>query len=460
MYDCGLEFATRKTTTPVYLVCAQNHKQWLKAQHKLTRAWLKNTAFKPDPGETRLIPDEAGGLRAVVAGVDVEDATFCAAALPDLLPPGLYRLYAPDLDLDLGQAEIGWALASYRFDRYKKLDRAEARLRLNPSSNRSRVENTVAAIFLTRDLINTAAEDLMPKALFMAFKKMGGPFGAKVSQFVGKALLKENFPAIHAVGRASPHAPRLIELNWGAPDHPRITLVGKGVCFDSGGLNIKPATGMRLMKKDMGGAAIVAGLARLIMSSDLPVRLRVLIPAVENAVAANAYRPGDVVTTRKGISVEIDNTDAEGRMVLADALAYAEEGEPDLVMDFATLTGAARVALGTDLPGYFTRDQAVAAELERAAGSEQDPIWRLPLHKPYRPLLESRVADILNCAASPYGGAIAAGLFLGEFVSEKTPWLHFDLMGWNNRAQPGRPEGGEAMTLRAVFRFLQARYGG
>ncbi len=458
MYDCGLEFATRKSTIPIHLVCAKSYPQWRARQSKPIRAWLKNTAFKPRPGENRLLPNRAGGLQAVVAGVDPEDSLYCAAALPDSLPASLYQLTTTNPDMEVADAEIGWALSSYRFDNYKKTNGPRPRLSVNRHTHRSRVRNIVSAIYLTRNLINTPAQDLMPKALFEALKILGETFDAKVTQVVGDALLKKNFPAIHAVGRASVHAPRLIELNWGSPKHPRITLIGKGVCFDSGGLNLKPSSGMRLMKKDMGGAALAAGLGRMIMSAGLPVQLRILIPAVENAIAGNAYRPGDIVSTRKGLSVEIDNTDAEGRMILADALAFAEEGKPELIIDFATLTGAARSALGTELPGFFTRDDATATALEQASRLERDPIWRLPLHSPYRSLLDSRLADMLNSAASPFAGAITAGLFLGEFVSEKTPWIHFDLMAWNTRALPGRPEGGEALALRAVYRYLQDRY--
>ena len=320
-----------------------------------------------------------------------------------------------------------------------------------------RVRGQVAGIYRVRDLVNTPAEDMMPEHLSDAVKTMAGEFNAKVAEIVGDALLKKNFPAIHAVGRAASHAPRLIDLRWGKSNHPKLTLVGKGVCFDSGGLDLKPASGMRLMKKDMGGAAHAIGLAHMIMSAGLPVRLRMLVPAVENAVSGNAYRPGDVVTSRKGLSIEIDNTDAEGRVILCDALTEAAAETPDLVIDFATLTGAARVALGTDLPAMFCNHDQVAQGLADSAASVHDPVWRLPLYRPYRELIDSPIADIVN-SGGPYGGAITAALFLQDFVPAATPWVHFDLMAWNLRSRPGRPEGGEAMGLRAILDYLRVRY--
>jgi leucyl aminopeptidase len=317
----------------------------------------------------------------------------------------------------------------------------------------------VAGLFRVRDLVNTPAEDMMPEHLAEAVRAMAHEFDARVREVVGDALLKRNFPAIHAVGRAASHAPRLIDLSWGATNHPRLTLVGKGVCFDSGGLDLKTTGGMRLMKKDMGGAAHAIGLAHMIMSAGLPVRLRLLVPAVENAVAGNAYRPGDVLASRKGLTIEIDNTDAEGRVILCDALAEAAGDSPELIIDFATLTGAARVALGTDLPAMFCNHDGVAKALAASALEVHDPLWRLPLHRPYRELIDSRIADIANSGTGPYGGAITAALFLQDFVPQSIPWVHFDLMAWNLRSRPGRPEGGEAMALRAVFDYLQNRYG-
>ncbi len=317
----------------------------------------------------------------------------------------------------------------------------------------------VAGLYQVRDLVNTPAEDMNPEHLAAAVRDTARAFGARVREIAGDALLARNFPAIHAVGRAASHAPRLIDLRWGRSTHPKITLVGKGVCFDSGGLDLKTASGMRLMKKDMGGAAHALGLAHMIMRARLPVRLRLLIPAVENAVAGNAYRPGDVLASRKGLSIEIDNTDAEGRVILCDALTEAAAESPELIIDFATLTGAARVALGTDLPAMFCNRDEVAQCLADSASAVRDPVWRLPLHRPYRELIDSRIADIANSASGPYAGAITAALFLEDFVSADTPWIHFDLMAWNIRSRPGRPEGGEAMGLRAVFDYLHKRYG-
>jgi leucyl aminopeptidase len=300
----------------------------------------------------------------------------------------------------------------------------------------------------------------MPEHLADTMIVLGKEFGARVEQVVGDALLEQNFPAIHAVGRASVHAPRLLDLRWGEEGNPRLTLVGKGVCFDSGGLDLKSANGMRLMKKDMGGAAHALGLARLIMSTGLPVRLRVLVAAVENAVAGNALRPGDVIRSRKGLTIEIDNTDAEGRLILCDALAEGAIEQPELLIDFATLTGAARVALGTEVPALFSNSDELAAGLLAAAEAQQDPLWRLPLYNPYREMLDSKIADIANAANAPYAGAITAALFLREFVPEETAWAHVDVMAWNTRSRPARPEGGEAMGIRAVSHYLRQRFGG
>ncbi len=299
----------------------------------------------------------------------------------------------------------------------------------------------------------------MPGQLADAIMAVAREFGATVTQIVGDDLLTQNYPTVHTVGRASRNALRLIDLRWGNSNHPKVTLVGKGVCFDSGGLDIKPASGMRMMKKDMGGAAHALGVARMVMQSDLPVSLRLLVPAVENAVSGHSFRPGDVITSRKGITIEVDNTDAEGRLILCDALAEGRSEAPEVMIDFATLTGAARVALGTDLPAMFTNSDAMANGLLSAAEAAQDPVWRMPLHRPYRTMLDSKVADIANAASVPFGGAITAALFLQEFVEEGTDWAHFDIMAWNRSTQPGRPEGGEAMGMRAVYAYLQKRFG-
>ncbi|MCZ6853211.1 MAG: leucyl aminopeptidase family protein, partial [Gammaproteobacteria bacterium] len=354
---------------------------------------------------------------------------------------------------------LGWALGAYRFDRYKSNDEEPAQLLLSGDHNAERLTNAEAAITLTRDLINTPAGDMLPTALAAEAQQVADANGATCRITVGDDLLAQNFNAIHAVGRASSDAPRLIDIDWGREGDPLVILVGKGVCFDSGGLDIKSAAGMRTMKKDMGGAAHVLGLAQLIMSEQLPLRLRVLVPAVENAIAGNAYRPGDVLQTRNGITVEIDNTDAEGRLVLCDALALAAEDQPELIIDYSTLTGSARSAVGAEISAMFSNNDEIAQDIYRAGVASDDPIWRLPLHQPYTHLLESKVADTVNSASSPYGGAITAALFLQKFVAT-IPWVHFDIMAFNNRHRPGRPIGGEAMGVRAVFSYLQERYGG
>jgi leucyl aminopeptidase len=358
----------------------------------------------------------------------------------------------------LERALVGWGLGAYQFTRYRTEVQPSARLAIPQKCSAAAVQNQVEAIYLIRDLINTPAEDMMPEQLADAMARLAREFGGELQQMVGEELLANNFPAIHAVGRASQRAPRLIDLRWGDESHPKLTLVGKGVCFDSGGLDLKSAKGMRLMKKDMGGAAHAIGLARLVMTAALPVRLRVVVPAVENAVSGNALRPGDIIRTRKGLTVEIDNTDAEGRLILCDALAEGGREKPDLMLDFATLTGAARTALGTDIPAVFCPEDAIASRLLASAEREQDPLWRLPLYQPYRALLESKIADLVNASDSPYAGAITAALFLREFVPEETSWAHFDMMAWNLASRPGRPEGGEAMGIRATFGYLVERF--
>lgn len=360
---------------------------------------------------------------------------------------------------DATMAAVGWGLGTYRYQRYKRNGNGHASLVWPANADRTRAEHLIEAHTLVRDLINTPTEDMGPDALAANVKQVARAFGAKVQVIVGADLLRRNFPAIHAVGRAAAREPRLIDLRWGPADAPKLTLVGKGVCFDSGGLDIKPASGMRWMKKDMGGAATALGLAQLIMASQLRVRLRVLIPAVENAIAGNAYRPGDVIRTRKGLSVEIGNTDAEGRVILCDALALADEEAPELLLDFATLTGAARVALGPELAALFTDDDQLAEDVTRFGSSHDDPVWRLPLWAPYRRMIDSKFADITNSSDSGFGGAITAALFLKEFVTRSQAWAHFDLFAWNNSDKPGRPYGGEAMTMRALFGLLEDRYG-
>ena len=329
---------------------------------------------------------------------------------------------------------------------------------LAPECDAAEVVRQVNAVGIARDLVNTPAQDMMPIKLSAAVEELARQHDAQFNVIEGDALLDQNYPAIHAVGRASVHAPRLIDLRWGDSNHPKVTLVGKGVCFDSGGLDLKPSKGMRLMKKDMGGAAHAIAIAALVMDAGLPVRLRLLVPAVENAVSGNAYRPGDILGTRAGLSVEIDNTDAEGRLILCDALHEAASESPEVLMDFATLTGAARVAVGTELAAMFCNDEEMAAQLRLTSVSHYDEVWRLPLHADYRDMIESKFADLVNSPSSPYGGAITAALFLQAFVPNQPCWAHFDIMAWNVRSRPGRPEGGEAMGVRAVYRYLADRF--
>jgi leucyl aminopeptidase len=456
----GLTQRPRRAPIDIVPVASDDFQRWLKGCDARLRRWVKSSDFRADPASHRLVATRDGRLESVLAGIGSLDDPFALGHLPAELPAGNYRIAADWPEDRLERAAIGWALGAYQFTRYKKRDPLRAKLVVDSAARLRRARAQVAGLYRVRDLVNTPAEDMMPEHLADAIKSMAKPFKASVREVVGDALLEKNFPAIHAVGRAASHAPRLIDLRWGKKNHPKVTLVGKGVCFDSGGLDLKTASGMRLMKKDMGGAAHAIGLAYMIMSAGLPVRLRVLVPAVENAVAGNAYRPGDVLTSRQGITIEIDNTDAEGRIVLCDALTEAAAESPEIIVDFATLTGAARVALGTDLPAMFCNRDDVANALAESAERVHDPLWRMPLHRPYRELIDSRIADIANSSGAPYGGAITAALFLQDFVPAETPWVHFDLMAWNLRARPGRPEGGEAMGLRALLDYLGTRYAG
>ena len=422
------------------------------------RRWLEANAFRAQRGRVCLVPDDDGDLACVVAAAPEGVGPFGLAHLPAHLPPGTYHFQARWTREQFENASLGFALACYRFDRYKQREAPGVQLAVDSSCRLERLRNLADSIHLVRDLINTPAEDMMPGDLSRAVRVLADESGARFSEIAGKDLLSKGFPAVHTVGRASVHPPRVIELGWGEPANPELVIAGKGVCFDSGGLDLKSAQHMRLMKKDMGGAAHAIGIARMIMREELPVRLRLMIAAVENAVSANAFRPGDIIRARNGMSIEIDNTDAEGRVILSDVLAAASEGRPALIMDFATLTGAARVALGTDLPAMFSNDDEVADSLARASCETRDPLWRLPLHPDYEELIDSPIADVVNAGSTPFGGAITAALFLQRFVAHGVPWAHFDLMAWNARGQPGRPEGGEAMGLRAVHRYLETRW--
>jgi leucyl aminopeptidase len=426
-------------------------------------AWLAATGFTGEAGKTALVPGTEGQLAMVVQGVSADEPLWALAGLPDSLPEGTYRL-GFDSESLFGKGAgtrlaLGWALGSYVFSRYKAPKRKFAQLVWPESADRAAVAGLAEGLTLARDLINTPTEDMGPAELAGAATKLAERHGAKIKLIVGDELLAQNYPTIHAVGRASDRAPRLIDITWGKETAPKLTLVGKGVCFDTGGLDIKPASGMKMMKKDMGGSATVLGLAHAIMASGLDVRLRVLVPAVENSISGNAFRPMDVFKTRKGLTVEIGNTDAEGRLILCDALAEAVTEEPALLIDMATLTGAARVALGPELPVMFSNDDTVAAELLAAGTAEGDPLWRLPLWKPYRKYLDSKVADINTASDSGFAGAITAALYLQEFVGTKVPWIHIDTFAWNQSTRAGRPEGGEGLALRALFHLVQKRFG-
>ena len=439
---------------PLHLLDRDGYGAWRSAQPAAVSAWLDAQDFQPAPGSVALLPGEGGIAGAIVGIGDPLDPCSYAHA-PTALPSGAW---APAADLapeQLAALQLGWGLGSYRFERYKNPPRAPARLRL-PQLDGEALD-VLLATMRVRDWVNTPTQDMGPQHLEAIARELAAEHGAHVEVVAGESLLAHNFPAIHAVGRASHRTPRLIELRWGDPSHPHVVLVGRGVCFDTGGLDIKPADGMRNMKKDMGGAAHALALAALVMSRKLPVRLSLLVPAVENAIGPDAFRPGEVIATRAGVSVEIDNTDAEGRVILCDALTYAGEQKPALIVDFATLTGAARIALGPDLPALFANDDALAADWIASGERTRDPVWRMPLWRPYLRYLTSNVADLAN-AGSRMAGAVTAALYLERFVPAGTAWAHLDTYAWNDSARPGRPAGGEALALRSAYAMLKARY--
>lgn len=430
---------------------------WAQSQPSLVRSWLQATNFVPEPGSTALIPAEDGLACVLVMTGDGNDP-FRFAPLAFGLLPGTYQVEGTLSPETATAVALGWALGAYRFTRYRKADRAPSTLVWPEGADRATVRAMAEATYMTRDLINIPAEDMGPAHLARAAEQLAAEHEARVSLIVGDDLLTNNYPMIHAVGRGSSRPPILIDLNWGDRSAPKVTLVGKGVCFDSGGYDLKPAASMLMMKKDMGGAAQVLGLAQMIMAAALPIRLRVLVPAVENMVAGNAFKPMDVLTSRRGLTVEIGNTDAEGRLVLADALAEAADDDPEMILDFATLTGAARVALGTDLPALFCNDDRLADDILAASRANHDPLWRMPLFAAYAGKLKSGIADLSNMGDGPAGGAITAALFMERFLKPGTPWAHIDLMAWNVADRPGRPRGGEAQGIRAVFGMLAKRY--
>jgi leucyl aminopeptidase len=452
-------FIVRGTSAaiPIWFVTATNYPDVRKSLGTEAASFAEAAGFEPKPGRLLLLPGKKG-LGGVLFGLEGADETkdpFLPGRLPQQLPEGVYRFANAPHDARL--AALAFALGTYRFTRYRKSDARAVKLDLPQSIDHDELAHIVEAVTLARDLINTPANDMGPAQLEQAARKLAARHSATINAIVGDELLAQNFPLIHAVGRAAEGAPRLIDMAWGDAKHPRVTLVGKGVCFDTGGLDIKPDAAMLNMKKDMGGAATALALAHMIMARGLKVRLRVLIPAVENAIAGSSFRPRDIYTSRKGVTVEIGNTDAEGRLILADALTLADEDKPELVVDFATLTGAARVALGPDVPAFFTDDDELAGALMDCARAENDPLWRLPLWRPYETMLESKIADINNVGGSQ-GGAITAALFMRRFVTAKS-WLHIDVFAWTPTAKAGRPEGGECQAARALYALLTARYG-
>jgi len=444
----------------IHLVDKGSFEAWAKGRSPEDRALIEAHRFDGKTGFAFVLLPRGNGFELVSAVKNAAELSpWCLAKLAESLPEGTYRLVSGEP----GKAALGWLLAQHRFDAYRsKSDEAERGPRVLVTAEPAKIEETVRlaeATALVRDLVNTPAADLGPAEIEQAVRDQAARLGAKVQVTSGEALA-EGYPLITAVGAAATEerAPRLVELEWGDPSHPRLAIIGKGVCFDSGGLDLKPASGMRIMKKDMGGAAHALALATLIIAGKVPVRLHLLIPAVENAVSGAAYRPGDIVRSRKGLTVEIDNTDAEGRLILADALAKAVEGEPELIVDFATLTGAARIALGPDLPATFANRDDLAAELEAAARDVEDPLWRMPLWDPYDEMLKSDIADLANSSSSPMAGTITAAMFLKRFVPDEIAWAHLDTWAWRDPARPGRPKGGEALGLRAVFELLRRRY--
>ena len=457
-YDDLIQPDNGQPATPIHIIDKSGFAGWLAAQADAVRTAVKAQKFEGSANDIAILPGDKPGEWAVVAGVTDASAlgVWNLAKASDILPEGSYRL----LDAEAGDAMLGWVLGQYRYHEYlsePKVIGARVLLVREPG----KIHNIVLqarATALVRDLVNRPAGDFGPDALETEAKRIAKAHKAEVTVTAGEAL-EAGYPLIHAVGRAAAreHAPRLIELEWGDPRHPRIAIVGKGITFDSGGLDIKPASGMRLMKKDMGGAAHALALAELIMAAHLPVRLHMLVAAAENSISGNAMRPGDIIKSRKGITVEIDNTDAEGRLVLADALTKATEDAPELIIDFATLTGAARVALGPDLPAMFSNDDEAADALIAASKAQADPLWRMPLWAPYMELLDSDIADMTNSGGA-FAGAVTAALFMQKFVPDDVPWVHLDTFAWRPTNKPGRPKGGEALGLRAVFGYLADKY--
>jgi leucyl aminopeptidase len=448
----------KKTATPIYPLTEKTLPGFLGKQAAPLKGWVKTHDFTARPDTALLVPDVKGNLSAVLAGVEAAPHIWSLAHLPSQLPVGTYRIESDYNKEALHEIALGFALAQYQFARYKKTARKLLTLALPKTVSLTALEARINAITLTRDLINTPANDMGPADIAATAKRLAKATGATFKEIVGDQLLKQNYPAIHAVGRAAAQAPRLIELTHGKKNDPLVVLVGKGVTFDTGGLDIKPYASMKLMKKDMGGAALMLGLTQLIITEQLPIRLRVLIPAVENSISGNAFRPQDVVSSRKGLSIEIGSTDAEGRVILADALTEGDSSKPDLLIDAATLTGAARTALGPELPALYSNRNEIAQKLTQLGFATRDPFWHLPLWQPYAKYVTSQIADVTNTPNFGFAGSITAALFLERFVSPTTNWIHLDTYAWNAETQPGRPAGGEALGLRTLFNYLQERY--
>ena len=444
-------------TVPLHILEPDSLEAWLGAQNDRDAVWVRRTGFAAQAGQVCLVPSAGGEVTMALAGVGSVAAQrrgrFLLASAAAQLPEGDYTIASVHRSDVLQEHALGWLLSQYSFERYRKSAPHRARLVCPDGLDARRLEQIAAGEARTRDLINTPASDMGPSALEKAARDLAGEHSAEISVTTGEALLDENFPMIHAVGRAAADAPRLIDMSWG-DSGPTLVLVGKGVCFDTGGLNIKPGASMGLMKKDMGGSAAVLGLAHMIMAAGLKLRLRVLIPAVENSISAGAFRPQDILTSRKGLTVEINNTDAEGRLVLADALALADETPPDLMICMATLTGAARVAVGPDLAPYFTDDEAFSNDLTNAASEVRDPVWRMPFHDPYEAMIEPGIADLDNAPKGGFAGCITAALFLRRFAENTARFAHFDIYGWQPAAAPARPKGGVGQATRAIFEAL------
>ncbi|OGT41206.1 MAG: hypothetical protein A3F13_08205 [Gammaproteobacteria bacterium RIFCSPHIGHO2_12_FULL_40_19] len=464
MHDAFIAENSNQKAIPIYPVIVTELSKWMGDQLPQVQQWVESSQYIAESGRSGtfcLIPNPDGTVQSVLVSLMNADDFLAFGALPAKLPEGNYVIQGNNILTTQHQfqhAALGWAFGFYQFTRYKKPMPRFAKLVLSAEIDQNHLTECVNAVYLARDLINTPAEDMGPEQLENVVKTVAKKFSAAVNVIKGDTLITENYPAIHAVGRASHREPRVIDLRWGDKSAPRVTLVGKGVCFDSGGLDLKSSAGMLLMKKDMAGSAMMLALAHMIMSQKMPVQLRLLIGAVDNAVSERSYRPGDVVATRSGKTIEITNTDAEGRMVLCDLLFEACTENPDIVVDFATLTGAARVALGEDLPAMFAQPQALADDIVKASHTVNDPIWQMPLMQSYRDKLKSEIADMVNAVESPYGGSITAALFLQSFVTEKTAWVHFDTPAWNFKLKPGRPVGADVFAVRAVFEYLKNRY--